>query len=169
MKRYHQHDARALLKSFNDISSLRFTDTSTESFSDYLITFDHHWSDLCFRTDDADRPKDGVPDSLEIALRVLANSDEFKREFLIASIPQSMWLFVVNLKARAGSDLNYARLRSELMWYHTSLQQCEEEERKEEEEVEQLDCTWCRSRGLDSVGHEWKKCARLRQFKRQNR
>lgn len=169
MEHYHQHDARALLKSFNDISSLRYSDPSTESFSDYLISFDHHWNDLCFRTDDADPPKEGVADSLETALKVLANSDESKREFVLASIPPSMMLFVINLKYRVGGELNYARLRSELRGYDALLKQYEEEQLEEREELEELDCTWCRSRGLESVGHEWKKCARLRQFKRQNR
>lgn len=135
VQQYHRHDARALLKSFNDISSLRFSDTSTESFSDYLITFDHHWSDLCFRTEDADQPRDGVSDSLETALRVLVNSDESKREFLLASIPASMGLFVVNLKDRVRSDLNYPRLRSELRLYHASVREYDLEE------MEDLDFT----------------------------
>lgn len=133
MERYHHNDAQSLLKSLNAISSLSYSDTSSESFSDYLTSFGQHWDDLCYRTEDAEPPKAGVPNSLETGLNIIANSDESKREFLLASIPQSMMVFVINLTDRLESDLNYFRLCNELKWYHSSL-----ESSKEEEELEEL-------------------------------
>lgn len=40
---------------------------------------------------------------------------------------------------------------------------------REEEAEKEVRCSWCRSRGLESVGHVWKECERLTEFKMKQR
>lgn len=164
MVRYHRNDTASLLASFTAVSSLRYTDTSTESFGDYLDCFGQRWDDLRYRTDDADPPTPGEEASLETALHVVATSDESKREFLVASLPAAMGVFVVELQGRLGGDLDYFRLERELVGYYGRM-----ELGKGKQEAQGGECTWCRARGLESGGHGWRACARLREFKIQRR
>lgn len=152
-----------LLKSFNAISSLRYSD---DSIPDYLASFEKNWNGLRCRCDDADPPVVGAGNSLQTSLRILVYSDESKREFLITSLLQSMISFAVTLRFQAGGEQNYSGLYLRLFRYH------EMERLKEQiafDEVQSVHCTWCRSRGFESEGHEWKECALLREFKRRNR
>lgn len=110
MKSYLQRNSHSLLRSFNALNSLRYSDTSPESFSDYLASFEQHWNDLYFRTGDADPPTAGGGNSLETGLRIIATSDESKRDFLIASLPTLMQIFIADLMSPDGSALTYNHL-----------------------------------------------------------
>lgn len=127
MDLYHRRDAHSLLTSFNAVCSLRYDDTSTDSFPDHLDLFEEYWNDLVCRTADADPPIVGAGNSLETALRVIATSGESKREFLIASLPPSMTTFVFNLQSLLGSELTYNHLCRELLSFHTQQEDCKEE------------------------------------------
>lgn len=167
MARFHRHEPHDLLKSFNAICALEYSDDSTDSFGDYLWSFEEHWDDLRYRCDDADPPVAGTGNSLESSLKVLANSDQSKKEFLIASLPESMFPFLCNLQVKYGNEMGYIDLYTALVRYHALV-----EHRKVQialEEAQSVDCTWCRSRGFECEGHEWKECTLLRQFKRRNR
>lgn len=131
MDSYLQRNSRSLMNCFNAIRSLQYSDTGTESFPDYLASFEKHWQDLLLRTYDADAQVLGLGTSLETALRVVALSDEAKREFLVASLPPSMMDFVVDLSERLGSELDYLRLYRELIMYHSQV-----ESQREEPELE---------------------------------
>lgn len=131
MDSYLQRNSRSLLKCFNAIRSLQYSDTGAESFPDYLASFEKHWQDLLLRTYDADAQVLGLGTSLETALRVVALSDESKREFLVASLPPSMMDFVGDLSERLGSELDYLRLYRELIMYHSQV-----ESQREESELE---------------------------------
>lgn len=118
MKSYLQRNAHSLLRSFNALNSLRYSDTSPEPFAEYLASFERHWNDLYFRTGDADPPTVGAGNSLETGLRVIATSDESKRELLIASLPTSMQTFVADLMSRHGSEVTYNHLYRYLIDFH---------------------------------------------------
>ncbi|KAL0635415.1 hypothetical protein Q9L58_005623 [Maublancomyces gigas] len=122
MQRFHHHEPHDLLKSFNAICSLRYSDDSTESFRDYLAFFEERWDDLRYRCDDADPPVAGTGNSLETSLNVLTNSDQSKREFLIASLPKSMLSIVCNPQFEARSQVNYTCLCSALVRYNTLME-----------------------------------------------
>lgn len=179
MERFHRHEPRDLLQSFNAVCSLRYIDDSEESFLDYLDTFHKHWDDLRYRCDDADPPAPGIGNSLETTLKVLANSDQSKSEFLIASLPESMMLAVYGLQAASERNLEYRSVYRWLVGYHARMENLKKEIALEEQialeeeialqEAQRVDCIWCRSRGFESEGHEWKWCTLLREFKRQNR
>lgn len=126
MERFHLHEPHDLLKSFHAVCSLRYSDDSTESFRDYLAIFEKHWDDLRYRCEDADPPAAGTWNSLETSLKVLANSDQSKWEFLIASLPLSMLSVVCNLQLEAGGEMNYTHLYGAVVRFHAHM-----EDRKE--------------------------------------
>lgn len=139
MDDYLQRDAQSLLQSFNALCSLRYSDTSTESCTDYLASFERHWSDLVYRTSEADPPTAGAGNSLETGLRIIATSDESKTQFLIASLPESMNPFIANVLFREGSELTYNHLYRALENYDNLP--AWENEVGTVEEVQDLDCT----------------------------
>lgn len=167
MRAYLQRNANSLLKSFHAVCSLRYSDTSGESFADYLASFGRHWDDLLLRTEDADPPTVGSGNSLETAMRVIATSDESKMEFLTSSLPESLSMFVMNLKFQLGAELTYFRLYRELMSFHKIRELQNEEDALERSQSP--DCTWCRSRGFESEGHLWKQCELLQEIQKQKR
>lgn len=121
MARFHRHEPHDLLKSFNAICALEYSDDSTDSFRDYLWSFEEHWDDQRYRCDDADPPVTGTGNSLESSLKVLANSDQSK-EFLIASPPESMFPFLCNLQVKYGNEMGYIDLYTALIRYHALVE-----------------------------------------------
>lgn len=168
MSIFLERDATSLLSSHQRVYSLRYTDASEESFPEYLRSFDAAWNDLRMRTADAELPVAGTPDSLETALSVLARSEESKIESLAASVPMQMWIMIENLRASHDGVLQYMEVYRALLRMHGRIE-LRKQEREEELALQALDCTWCRSRGLESEGHEWKQCGRLKEFKREGR
>lgn len=136
MDNYLQRDAQSLLQSFNALCALRY---SAGSLADYLVSFERHWSDLVYRTSDADPPTPGPGNSLEAGLRVVATSDEAKTQFLIASLPEAMDSVVANIVFREGAELTYIRLYRDLVDYDSVL--VREQEVGLVEELQGLDCT----------------------------
>lgn len=128
MERFHHHEPHDLLKSFNAICSLRYSDDSTESFRDYLASFEERWDDLRYRCDDADPPVDpdpqvaGTRNSLETSLNILTNSDQSKREFLIASLPKSMLSIVCYNEFECVYEVTYPSLCSALVRFNTLME-----------------------------------------------
>lgn len=98
------------------------------------------------------------------SLKVMALCSEVKAAFLIMSLPESMGGVIENLRISHGQDLKYSDVHHRLLDLHDTR----ESQRKSDEaaKAKEMDCTWCRSRGLESGGHTWKRCYRLSQFKK---
>lgn len=91
-------------------------------------------------------------------------SSEAKAAFLIMSLPESLRGVIENLRIIHDGELEYHDVHHRLLDVHDAR----ERQRKSDEaaKAKEMDCTWCRSRGLESGGHTWKRCYRLRQFKK---
>lgn len=165
MRRFHRRDATSILDTFRVISALRYTESGDESIPDYLATFERHWSTLVGQTADADPPVAGPGNSLATTLGSVVRSEESKMEFLIGSLPVTIRRMVLSLQVRHGEEVKYMHLWQLLMRLHV-LQESDDREAALAE-AQRLDCSWCRSRGMESVGHHWRRCEKLLEFKRE--
>lgn len=165
MRRFHRRDAPSILVTFRAICALRYTESGDESIPDYLATFERHWSTLVGQTADADPPVAGPGNSLATTLGSVVRSEESKMEFLIGSLPASIRRMVFSLQLRHGEEVKYIHLWQLLMKLH-ALQESDDREAALAR-AQRLDCSWCRSRGMESVGHHWKRCEKLLEFKRE--
>lgn len=164
MDRFHRNDAASLLRCHRTIYALHYSEDRGDTIPRHLARFEHHWTELLDRTADADAPVVNAPNSLETTMAVLARSEEAKTEILVASLPGWLRRMVGNLKIKCGGEMPYAHLWRMLMELYVLLQKDDREE-AEREPV----CSWCKSRGLESVGHIWTVCERLTQFKSEQR
>lgn len=163
MDSFHKRDPTSLLQSLNTISNLRLG--NADSIHEFLTTFSEAWSDLRMRTGDAPPAVEGTQNSLETVLAGLARSEQSKIEFLLDSLPSELWNIRFSLRNRYGADLRFSHVYNSLTDVHHNREQAKEIARRAEAAEAATDCTWCRSRGYESVGHVWKECGRLRQFK----
>lgn len=161
MRRYHQRDGYVLVDAFKAVSSLRYSETGDETFPAYLDSFQRAWGDLENRTADATTPTPGSGNSLETALHVVAVSEDAKIEFLIGSLPHSMWIIAIDVR-NENKTMTFMDLRDLLLRLHASR---ERKAAQALEEVQKRECSWCRSRGFDSAGHRSGECVKLQEFK----
>lgn len=161
LSRFHHHDAASLMRSFRTIAALRYTEASEETLPEYLVSFELHWSKLVGQTADAT----GRANSLESTLAAVVRSEDSKIEFLISSLPSATRRMAFSLQLRLGSEMRYADLLRLLMELHVLQEMDDREEALAE--AQRLDCSWCRSRSLESIGHHWRACERLREYKRE--
>lgn len=166
MRRFHRQDAPSILLTFRAICALHYTESSDESIPDYLATFDRHWNTLVGQTADAGPPFVGPRSSLATTLGSVVRSEESKIEFLIGSLPETIRRMAISLQIRHGEEVKYMHIWQLLMRLH-GLQESDDREAALAL-AQRLDCSWCRSRGFESVGHHWKRCDKLREFKREN-
>lgn len=161
---FHNRRPRMLLRRLAHITHLRLREG--ECIAEHLKAFEDAWFDLKMRTADAPPIVEGVQNSLETVLHIMTQSELSKAEMLIDSLPEDMWMIGFRLGESHGVELHSLHVSVALMDLHE--QQVSRNQEKEEEEEEAVeDCTWCRSRGYESAGHGWKKCVRLRQFKKE--
>lgn len=162
MSRFHTRDAASLMRSFRALAGLRHSEASG-SLRDFLGAFEHAWSTLLGQT--ADAASLAAPGSLEASLARLVRSEDAKIEFLVSALPAPTRRMAFSLQVRRGSEMRYADLWRLLSELHVLQEMDDAEEAMAM--AERMDCSWCRSRGLESVGHHWRACERLKEFKRE--
>lgn len=159
MQRYHRRDTGSLLRSLGAVTNLRLYEG--ESISEHVDAFRHAWFDLMMRTIDAPPVVEGVPTSLETSLKVMAGSQLCQSQVLIDSLPVDMIVLGWDLQEHHGAELCSWHVNRKLMDLH---ERREHVKAVEAQKAAEEDCTWCRSRGLESGGHSWKDCRGLRKF-----
>lgn len=167
MRHYHRRDAGTFQRALKGICDIRYSDTSNDSIADHLAAFERSWNILVMCTSDGG-PSTAVEDSLETTLKVMARSEEVKAAFLISSLPPSVDEIVLNLRLLHGQSLMYLHVYRRLSNLHEARElQNSGRARDQASETQDMDCTWCRSRGYKSTGHTWKRSYRLSQFNKE--
>lgn len=157
MNRYHRRDGLTLTRCFRDVVAVRCCGGSDRSITDHLKAYERLWNDGVMRTADAKEPTGAeFGKSLTIVMRNMFSSMAVKVEFLIGSLPKSMDDIINNLRIKHSKNLKWINVYHRLMVLHDA---CELE--KQQSALQQalksqdMDCTWCRSRGFESIGHMW--------------
>lgn len=166
MGRFHLQDAGSLIRSFEAVTSLRFVEESEHTIIEYLEIYNSVWEDFVDRTSDGPPPAAGRQNSLLAALKVVAQSEESKVEYLIDSLPVSLMREVGLMRLRIVGEFGYWELRSLLSNIHARLEYDKRlEATRQVARRNALDCTWCKSRKFKSKGHSWEQCRRLMKHK----
>lgn len=160
MDRFHRNDAASLLRCHRAILTLRYREGNRATIPAYLALFERHWTNLLDRTADADTPAGVVGNSLETTMAVFARSEEVKTEILVASLPASIRKMAAKLRVMYDGQLSYVHLLKLLRKLQIVL---------EEEEAAAVECTWCKKWGMESVGHKYRECKKLMEYKAEQR
>lgn len=167
IRRFHRQDAVALQRSLDAICHLRYIDTADNSIKEHLVAFQDHWGVLQGCTEDAESLT-GATGSLATVMKVMGESKELKVALLIGTLPMSMGNLVDNLRITHGESLEFSDVFCRLMDLH-EIRESHSQQRAREKaaKAQEIDCTWCRSRGLESAGHTWNRCSLLRGFNKE--
>lgn len=173
MDRYNRRNIMALLEVFRSIVTLRYSDNGQYSIAEHVATFERHWYQLVCRTDDATAPAAGDQKSIEMIFKLLAADGDSKATLFIGSLPPSMDNIMDNLRIRHGKSLTYHHVCHRLMDLHFVREKQEKREQvsalSQASKKQDMNCTWCKSRGFSSAGHTWKRCRRLTEFKKKEK